>query len=229
MSSICLNEFLMTDTQRLDKRREAGERTRRRLLDATRELLAEHGGDAFSLRDITEAAQANVAAVSYHFGSKEALCREAVEEALRAVISAQAEGYRRLADDAPLEEIAAAFARPVVGAAGAGSAETFALLRIVDRAMTSHSPGERDQYDAIINVSSEPLLARLRQALPNVPEDELRFRIEAAAGILHFLASDGMRIDLTTKTADDLERLLVPVIAGALAGGSVPTARGSHS
>ncbi|MHC4341848.1 MAG: TetR/AcrR family transcriptional regulator [Planctomycetota bacterium] len=44
-----------------------------RLLDAAERLFGEHGIDAASLRDITREAGVNVAAVNYHFGSKEAL------------------------------------------------------------------------------------------------------------------------------------------------------------
>lgn len=47
--------------------------TRDRILDAARHLFAEHGYDGTSIRDITVAAEANVAAVGYHFGSKEGL------------------------------------------------------------------------------------------------------------------------------------------------------------
>jgi AcrR family transcriptional regulator len=49
---------------------EAGQETRDRLLDVAERLLAERGLDAVSVRDITEAAGANTAAVHYHFGSK---------------------------------------------------------------------------------------------------------------------------------------------------------------
>jgi AcrR family transcriptional regulator len=47
--------------------------TRERLLDAAERLFAEAGYPATSLRQITAAAGANLAAVNYHFGSKEAL------------------------------------------------------------------------------------------------------------------------------------------------------------
>jgi AcrR family transcriptional regulator len=49
---------------------EAGHETRERLLNAGEHLFAERGLDAVSVRDITEAAGANTAAVHYHFGSK---------------------------------------------------------------------------------------------------------------------------------------------------------------
>src|SRR6516225_2469216 len=52
---------------------EAGHETRTRLLDAAEQLFAERGLDAVSVRDITELADANTAAIHYHFGSKQDL------------------------------------------------------------------------------------------------------------------------------------------------------------
>ena len=42
-----------------------------KLLDAVEILVAKNGLDSVSIRDITGAAGANVAAVNYHFGSRE--------------------------------------------------------------------------------------------------------------------------------------------------------------
>lgn len=47
--------------------------TRERLLEAAGEVFAEKGFRAATIRDICQRANANVAAVSYHFGSKEQL------------------------------------------------------------------------------------------------------------------------------------------------------------
>ena len=47
--------------------------TKSRILDAAEELFMEHGFEATSLRLITTAANVNLAAVNYHFGSKEEL------------------------------------------------------------------------------------------------------------------------------------------------------------
>ena len=47
--------------------------TKARILDAAEELFMEHGFEATSLRQITATARVNLAAVNYHFGSKEDL------------------------------------------------------------------------------------------------------------------------------------------------------------
>lgn len=52
---------------------ESPKETQERLLDAAEDLFAEKGFEAVSLREITARAEANVAAVNYHFGSKENL------------------------------------------------------------------------------------------------------------------------------------------------------------
>src|SRR5258706_3945051 len=47
--------------------------TKARILDAAEQLFMEHGFEATSLRSLTAAAGVNLAAVHYHFGSKEEL------------------------------------------------------------------------------------------------------------------------------------------------------------
>src|SRR5438132_11926503 len=47
--------------------------TKTRILDAAERLFVEHGFEATSLRQLTAAAGVNLAAVNYHFGSKEEL------------------------------------------------------------------------------------------------------------------------------------------------------------
>jgi len=60
-----------------------GRETRRRLVEATIELVASEGWERASTRRIAERAGVNQALINYHFGSKEALLRAALEVALR--------------------------------------------------------------------------------------------------------------------------------------------------
>ena len=77
------------ESARRDQRRAAGERTRARLMDAALDLLPERGEEGVTLRDVTDAADANVAAVSYHFGSLKSLFDAAIEHALERYLDAQ--------------------------------------------------------------------------------------------------------------------------------------------
>ncbi len=52
---------------------------RERLIEAAREAFAQDGFDAASVRDITARAHANLGAITYHFGSKEALYHAVIE------------------------------------------------------------------------------------------------------------------------------------------------------
>ena len=116
------------ESTRIDQRREVGLRTRARLMDATLELLAQRGEDGVTLRELTDAAEANVAAVSYHFGSLKSLCDAAIEDALERYLDAQQEAVSALDPGSTLEELAAAFARPMISSLVAGGRD-LAVMR----------------------------------------------------------------------------------------------------
>ena len=61
----------------------ADRETRERLLDVAARLFAEHGFDDVTVRDICQKADANVAAVNYHFGGKQGLYEDVLRRAIR--------------------------------------------------------------------------------------------------------------------------------------------------
>jgi AcrR family transcriptional regulator len=205
--------------QKPDGRREHGERTRQRLLEATSELLAARGEDAIRLRDITEAAQVNVAAVNYHFGSLKALYKAATQEAIETIINEAIAELSELGDDATLEEIVTTWTRSVIAArTGASCGQRMAFMRITARA-GSHPPEELCEWMASVRSRFAcELVGHLRHALPEVPENELRFRTSCAMAVLNVLSTTSMQDELQDKTPSELERLLVPVITGVLGG-----------
>jgi AcrR family transcriptional regulator len=69
-----------------------GARARERLLAEATRLFAEKGYSGTSTREICLAAQANVAAIHYHFGGKEGLYREVLLAPIRELL-ARFEGY----------------------------------------------------------------------------------------------------------------------------------------
>src|SRR5947199_5786624 len=201
----------MVEHTKTDRRRALGEQTRQRLLEATRVLVAERGEDAVTLRDITQAASANVAAASYHFGSLAALRRAAIEQAIETLIDGQIEGFRALDDEAGVEQIAAAFVQPLIEAFTNPERAEQASLRIMARVAPNPPPELEDWIAATIARADAELFPRLRRALPGVSDQDLHFRVQAVAGIIHHLVRGGMRVDMHDKSASELKRLLIPV------------------
>lgn len=70
--------------------------THDRILDAAERLFAEHGVAGTSVRAITDQAQVNVAAVNYHFGSKENLVRAVIARRLSGLETARAEALDKV-------------------------------------------------------------------------------------------------------------------------------------
>jgi AcrR family transcriptional regulator len=202
--------------ERADLRREAGQRTRDRLLAAALELLSERGPEGLTLREITDSAGANVAAVSYHFGSLKALCDTAIEHALERYLDAQHEAIRALAPEATLEELAAAFAGPMIRSLAAGG-QDFAVMRTVARVGTDPPEGW-DRLAGKFDQTRRDAVRVLSASVPGVKESELIFRTRCAAGLLNWLALAPIGRELAAKSVKQIERLLVPVVAGALHG-----------
>jgi AcrR family transcriptional regulator len=202
--------------EKADLRREAGQRTRDRLLAAALELLAQRGHDGVTLREITDAAEANVAAVSYHFGSLKALCDLAVEHALERYLDAQHQAMSALGSGPTVEELAAAFAGPMVGALVAGGPD-LAVMRTVARIGTD-PPRGWDRLAGKFDQTRGDALRVLKANLPGVEESELIFRARCAAGMLNWLALAPIGAELAGKSEEQLGRLLLPVLAGAFHG-----------
>ena len=185
-------------------------------MDAALDLLAERGGDGVTLRELTDAAEANVAAVSYHFGSLKSLCDAAVEQALERYLDAQQEAVSEVGPDSTLEELAAAFARPMLHALAVGGGE-LAVMRIVARAGIDPPEGW-DRLAARFARIRRDVLRVLKANVPDVRERELDLRTRCAAGLLNWLVLAPVGADLRNKSEKQLERLLVPVLAGAFRG-----------
>jgi AcrR family transcriptional regulator len=189
-----------------------------RLMDAALDLLAARGEDSVTLRELTDAAGANVAAVSYHFGSLRALCDAAIEQALERYLGAQQAAVSVLGPQSTIEDLAAAFARPMIGALAAGGRD-LDVMRIVARAGID-PPAAWDRFDASFERTRADVVRVLKANLPDVKRDELIFRTRAAAGMLNWLALAPLGDDLRKQSERQIERWLVPVVTGAFRGTS---------
>ncbi len=203
-------------TERTDQRREAGQRTRDGLLAAAQELLARRGQEGVTLREITDRAGANVSAVSYHFGSLKALCDSAIENALERYLDAQIDEVASLDTASSVEDLAAAFAGPMMRALAAGGRD-LAVMRTVAR-VGIDPPEGWGRLTAKFQQSRRDIVGQLSAKIPGVDERELDFRIRCAAGLLNWLMLAPIGTELAAEPPEQIERWLVPVLAGAFRG-----------
>jgi AcrR family transcriptional regulator len=185
-------------------------------MDAALDLLAERGEGGVTLRALTDAAEANVAAVSYHFGSLKSLCDAAVEHALERYLDAQEEAVGALGPDSTLEEAAAAFARPMMHALAVGGRD-LAVMRIVARAGIDPPPGW-ERFDTRFDRIRRAVLRVAKSNTPAAKNAEVIFRIRCAAGLLNWLVLAPLGSELRNKSEEQIERRLVPVLAGTFRG-----------
>jgi AcrR family transcriptional regulator len=189
-----------------------------RLMEAALDLLSDRGEEGVSLRELTDAAEANVAAVSYHFGSLQALLDGAIEDALERYLDVQQEAVSALGPESTLEEVAMAFARPMISALTKGGRDR-AAMRIVARAAIDPPEGW-DRFDATFDQIRADVVRVLKVKLSGVKTRELIFRIRCAAGMLNWLALAPVGAEVSDMSERQAERLLVPIVAGAFRGTS---------
>src|ERR687898_3414167 len=85
--------------------------TRTRILDAAEELFMQHGFEGSSMRALTTSAGVNLAAVNYHFGSKDALIEAVFRRRLDPMNAERIAALDGL-EDFSTENIIRAFVRP---------------------------------------------------------------------------------------------------------------------
>src|ERR1700687_411844 len=88
--------------------------TKTRLLDAAEKLFGKNGFDATSLRDITAEAQVNLAAVNYHFQSKESLIDAVIEHRMEPVNQKRIQMLDAAGPSPAVEHLIESFLAPIL-------------------------------------------------------------------------------------------------------------------
>nr|WP_202891849.1 TetR family transcriptional regulator [Kribbella shirazensis] len=179
------------------------------MLNVAEQRFGEGGYEGTSLRAITVAAAANIAAVNYHFGSKEALLRAAVARAMAPV---NAERRRRLeqleAGGSPRpEELIRAFVEPGLELVLHRGERGAVVARFLGRIAFDPSRRIRELYA----VESDPIesryLAALQRALPQASPDAVAFGFVNMQGLLALHQSQALAPAPGTVGTDDPGKL----------------------
>ena len=205
--------------------------TKDRILDAAEGLFMEHGFEATSLRSITAAAAVNLAAVNYHFGSKEELFQAVLTRRLDPMNQRRVALLDRAERDAlpePLscERIIVALFVPALELARDPERGGKDFLRLLGRAYADPAPFIR----RFLSEQYAPMIARFKtafgRALPHLPAKELSWRLHFIMGALSYTlaGTDVLKLiaELNPKETSNDEILLRRLAPFLLAGLKAP-------
>ena len=205
--------------------------TKARILDAAEALFMEHGYEATSLRAITGAADVNLAAVHYHFGSKEELFQSVLARRLDPMNRARLELLTRLearVAPAPLpcERVLTAFLIPALSLARDRARGVDDFLRLLGRAYVDPAPFIRHFLSEQYGVTIARFKAAFARALPALPARELSWRLHFIMGALSYTlaGTDALKLiaELNPHESTNDEILLRRLAPFLLAGLTAP-------
>ena len=174
--------------------------TKTRIFEAAEELFIDQGYEALSLRHITARANVNLAAVNYHFGSKEALVHAMLARRLDQLNIERLRLLDRfesmLGERLTCEHVLGAMFLPALRLARDTQVSGRAFLRLLGRAYTDMSPFVRDFLDTHYASVGERFFNAFARALPHLPREELGWRLNFAMGALSgvLAGSDTVRL-----------------------------------
>ena len=207
--------------------------TKTQILDVAERLFAEQGFAATSLRALTAAAGVNLAAVNYHFGTKEALLVAVFERRLRPLNERRLAGGDALMREADahgrvpsLEGLLDTLFRPVLEMAGEpggdACAKLFARVHLETEAEALES-----MFLAQFCAVRDRMMPALQRALPDLPEVELIWRLHFAIGALAHTMQSTIRLQWLARgkaMTSDREATLRRLVGFCAAGMRAPAA-----
>lgn len=210
--------------------------TRERLLDAAEHLFATHGFEATSVRAIVAEAAVNVAAVHYHFGSKEALIRAVFDRRIERINQKRLELLNQSIAAAgdqppPLESIINAFIAPALQLIMSKKDGSSNFARLMARLHAEPVELQR-AIKAGFHEVMEEYNAALRNALPHLPMTEIQWRFKFGVGAMGMTMmsnchlSEGNEIPPAAEKVAEIQKRLVAFVT---AGMQAPLKTGSSN
>jgi AcrR family transcriptional regulator len=181
--------------------------TKDRILGAAEELFAQQGFAGTSLREVTSRADVNIAAVNYHFGSKDNLINEVFRRRMDVMSAQRLDALHAALEAHPgeLEPILAAFVKPALAMSqdrhGGG-----AFIRVIARAYAEKNDGLRkflsDQYGHVLREFAKAIAG----CVPELGKEALYWRLDFLSGALTYAMADFGLIKRPTGVSESAHR-----------------------
>jgi AcrR family transcriptional regulator len=175
--------------------------TKEALLDAAEALFEEQGASATSLRAITERAGVNVAAVNYHFGSKDGLVLAVMERRIRPLNEQRLALLDRLEAEgrADLEAVLEALLAPALQYAEGRQG----FLRLLGRLHFEADPKVRGLLLQNFSEVVRRFVAALHRQLPHLTPEDVLWRLHFSIGAMAMAATNRQDLARFSRGACD--------------------------
>lgn len=169
--------------------------TKEQILDVAEQAIAQNGYAGTTLRSIVKAANVNLAAVHYHFGSKEGLYEALIARIARPIVSEQTAILDSLeaAADGPLavKDILSAYLKPSLNSVMQGENVRPMRSQFIGRCRTEPEPLKLIAAQQFKD-STERYLDALQRALPNQTRSQLTWKLDLVVTcLIRVLAESG--------------------------------------
>jgi AcrR family transcriptional regulator len=192
--------------------------TKTRILDAAEKLFGDNGFDATSLRDITTEADVNLAAVNYHFQSKESLIEAVILRTAGPVNERRLAMLDAAGPKATIEQILEAFVGPVL------EQDFQPMAPLMARVLASPEIMQR-VFKQHMESLSRRFVDAVAVALPELSPAERMWRLHFTAGAMaHTVTRAPVLRDLFGGLLDfqDRKLLIARLVKFATAGFRAP-------
>ena len=157
--------------------------TKERILDTAERLIATQGFAGTSLRQIIGEAEVNLAAVHYHFGSKQDLLDEVILRKASAVNAERLALLKRFEEEAgarpvTVEKVLTAFFEPMIKVGGRNPQFVKLMGRLRGEGLL---PGLVEKH---FSSTLARFVTALHRAMPKLPEGELFWRMQFMFGAM---------------------------------------------
>jgi AcrR family transcriptional regulator len=187
--------------------------TKTRILDAAEKLFGINGFEGTSLRDITTEADVNLAAVNYHFQSKDSLIEAVIARRVEPINDARMELLQAAGPQPTVEQILLAFLAPIFNKDFSPS--------IVGQMLAAPDIFVTKLYKKHLAPVVESFTNALKKALPEAREADLMWKLHFTAGAMtNVLARGHLLRELTHGLCDPSDRgaVLAQLVTFSAAG-----------
>lgn len=199
--------------------------TKQLILDTAEALFARNGYPGTTMRDITGKAGVNLAAINYHFGTKQALLESVIKRRLLPLNQIRRErleeirrNARKSRQEPEVEAVLRAFLEPTLRFTEEGPGSR-SFIAIIGRAMSDPDDTVRKIFHKHIKAIFDLFFEMMSAALPSLSKDVLFWRVHFALGSMQFtmrICGAGLKelIHHNTDTETLIEYLVEFILKG---------------